>query len=110
MRPLPPRAPLPRLSVPMADALDADAGLGTLLARVQASAERLDCVRAALPPALAAHLRPGPLDDSGWTLLAANGAAAAKLRQCLPALRQRLLEQGWPDVPIRVKVHVARSS
>jgi hypothetical protein len=94
----------------MADALDADAGLGSLLARVQASAQRLASVRTSLPPGLVAHLRPGPLDDSGWTLLAANGAAASKLRQCLPALRQCLLEQGWPDVPIRVKVHVARSS
>lgn len=108
MKPLPRRTPLPRLSVPMAEALAGHEGLGGLLQRIQASAQRLNDARDALPIGLAAHLAPGPLDDSGWTLLARSGAAAAKLRQCIPAVQARLRQRGWPDVPIRVKVHVSR--
>lgn len=108
MKPLPRRAPLPRLSVPMADALAGHEGLGSLLQRIQASNARLADARAALPAGLAAHVSAGPLDESGWTLLARSGSAAAKLRQCLPGIQQRLTQQGWPEVPIRVKVHVSR--
>ena len=108
MKPLPRRAPLPRLSVPMADALAGHEGLGSLLQRIQASDGRMVDARAVLPAGLAAHVTAGPLDENGWTLLARSGAAAAKLRQCLPAIQQRLTQQGWPEVPIRVKVHVSR--
>ena len=37
-----------------------------------------------------AELRPGPLDEAGWTLLVPGGAAAAKLRQLRPALEAAL--------------------
>lgn len=108
MKPLPRRSPLPKLGMPMADALAGSATLGGLLQRIDASARRLHDARAALPAGLAAHLTAGPLDDSSWTLLAHSGAAAAKLRQCIPAVQQRLQQQGWPEVLIRVKVHVSR--
>lgn len=61
-------------------------------------------VRQTLPNALAPHVRPGTLDESGWNLLAANGSVAAKLRQLLPLIEQALLDQGWQGTAIRVKV------
>lgn len=103
----PPRSVPPRLSVPLADALAESGSLGGLLARVRESEQRLREAAGALPPALLAHLKAGPLDDTGWTLLAASGAAAAKLRQCLPTVQRWLCERGWPDLPIRVKVQIA---
>lgn len=95
-------------SLPLAEALGASEGLGALLARVRVSEQRFAAVRQHLPPGLDPLLAPGPLDDEGWTLLVRSGAAAAKLRQCLPTLRHQLQEQGFVDLPIRVKVHVAR--
>ena len=98
----------PTRSLPLAEALSGSESLGALLARVRASEQRFAAIRAQLPPSLAPLLAPGPLDDEGWTLLVRSGAAAAKLRQCLPTLRRHLQDQGFGDLPIRVKVHVAR--
>jgi hypothetical protein len=49
-------------------------------------------------------VRTGVLDETGWNLLVPNGAVAAKLRQCLPAIGQALVEQGWKPTSLRVKV------
>jgi hypothetical protein len=57
-----------------------------------------------LPEALAREVRPGPIDDEGWSLLVSNAAAAAKLRHLLPHLREELLAHGWRDLPIRLRV------
>ena len=50
------------------------------------------------------HLKPGPVDESGWTLLAANTAVAAKTRQLAPRLQQSLQDQGWQVSAVRIKV------
>ena len=65
---------------------------------------RFDAIRPCLPAALAAHVRPGPLDAQGWSLLAANAAVAAKLRQLQPRLEAALRERGWPAAALRIKV------
>jgi len=78
-----------------------------LLRRLQESNARYERVRHLLAPALAPLVRPGSLDDTAWTLTVGSGAAAAKLRQCLPALAKALRDDGWPDVPIRIKVSMA---
>lgn len=57
-----------------------------------------------LPSGLAAHVRPGPLDEEGWSLLAANAAVAAKLRQLAPRLAHALVEAGLGVAAIRIKV------
>jgi hypothetical protein len=49
-------------------------------------------------------VRPGPVDGDCWTLLAAHNPAAAKLRQMLPDLLQRLQERGWQGTAIKVRV------
>jgi Dna[CI] antecedent, DciA len=98
-----------RLSLPMTEALAQSTPLASLLERVRESEARLDAVRGELPPGLAGQVRAGPLDEAGWTLLVSSGAAAAKLRQCLPRLQQALQAQGRPELAIRVKVHVVRA-
>ena len=106
---MPRPAPLPG-TLPLSDALTQSAPLASLLQRVRESSARYEAVRQALRPALASLVRPGPLDETGWALLVPSGAAAAKLRQCLPRVQQALVEQGWPEVSIRVKVQVGSGS
>lgn len=92
----------------MADALHASEPLARLAERLRESKRRFDCIAPALPDALAAHALPGPLDAHGWTVLAENAAVAAKLRQLVPLLAQRLAEHGFAVLPLRVKVSTPR--
>ncbi|MEK8030140.1 hypothetical protein AACH06_04835 [Ideonella sp. DXS29W] len=94
---------------PITEALDANATLANLLQRLKEAEARLVTVREALPPGLRAHVRSGALDETGWNLLVPNGAVAAKLRQCLPAIEQALLVRGWKPTSLRVKVQSERS-
>lgn len=102
--PNPPVAPLTPSATPLRDVLDRSAPLALLQARLRDSNARLVTLRGALPPALAPHVRPGPLDAEGWTLLAANAAVAAKLRQLQPRLEAALRDGGWPPGALRIKV------
>ncbi|MBS0449391.1 MAG: DUF721 domain-containing protein [Proteobacteria bacterium] len=88
----------------MVDALARSTPLELLRERIRESNARYEAIRVVLPAALAAHVRPGPLDDTGWSLLAANAAVAAKLRQLQPRLEAVLREQGRPVAAIRIKV------
>lgn len=85
-------------------ALDQNQALGRLLQRLHESRARFAAIRELLPDSLREQVRPGPLDDAGWSLLAPSGAAASKLRQLVPALEVRLLEQGWQPTPLRIRV------
>ena len=53
---------------------------------------------------MVAHVKAGPLDEDGWTLLAANSAVSAKLRQLQPRLIEALAAKGCKVTSIRVKV------
>lgn len=90
--------------MPLSAALGQSEPLNSLLRRMRDSRARLDAVAALLPETMRAAVRPGPLDDAGWVLLAADSSAAAKLRQLMPALEAALLAAGWPVVAIRIKV------
>ena len=85
-------------------ALQMSAPLARLFARVQDSKARFDAIRSSLPVSLVAHIKPGPVDELGWTLLAANAAVAAKLRQLQPRLEEAVRDRGWTVSAIRVKV------
>jgi len=85
-------------------ALLRSAPLAHLQQLMRGSTARFDAIRSDLPAALAAHVRPGPVDDQGWSLLAANASVAAKLRQLQPRLEDRLRERGWQVSSIRIKV------
>ena len=102
---VPPIAPITPNALPLQDALARSAPLALLQNRLRESNARFETLRDLLPPALAQHLRPGPLDAEGWTLLAANNAVAAKLRQLQPRLEAALLDAGWPLRTLRIKVH-----
>ncbi|MBS0442904.1 MAG: DUF721 domain-containing protein [Proteobacteria bacterium] len=88
----------------VSEALRRSAPLTQLRARLQESADRFEAIRGALPGALARHVRPGPIDEEGWSLLVANAAVAAKLRQIKPHLEGLLREQGWQVSSIRIRV------
>ncbi len=88
----------------VSEALRRSAPLTQLRARLQDSADRFEAIRSALPGALAAQVRPGPVDEEGWSLLVANAAVAAKLRQIKPRLEGLLQEQGWQVSSIRIRV------
>ena len=95
--------PVPQ-ALPIRQALDQSAPLVKLVQRLRESQGRHAAIEPTLPPALRRSVRPGPVDEEGWTLLAANAAVAAKLRHLLPLLAQRLADEGWAALPIRVKV------
>jgi hypothetical protein len=86
------------------DALRANASLARLRERLDESRRRFAAIQTLLTGSLAAQVEPGPLDDTGWTLLAANASAAAKLRQLLPRIEQHLTECGRPVLATRVRV------
>lgn len=78
--------------------------LATLTARLQESRGRFEAVAPHLPPPLRAQVRPGPPDETGWSLLAANNAVASKLRHLQPRLERALADAGWQPSTIRIKV------
>ena len=97
-------SPSNRLARPLAQALDESQPLVGLLRRIQQSRDCLAAISPHLPAALQEQMLAGPLDETGWTVLVSNGAAAAKLRQMLPALEAALRQQSLPGVPMRIKV------
>jgi Dna[CI] antecedent, DciA len=100
-----PTVPLPRT---LAGALAGNPSLAGLAARLRESSERFEAIAPLLPDPLARELRPGPIDDEGWSLLASNAAVAAKLRHLLPRLADELRARSFRDLPIRVRLRSAR--
>jgi len=103
MPPRPPNSTLPA-ALPIGDALAQCAPLARLQALLRESQACLDAVRPLLPAALAAQVRAGPVGEDGWTLLARNPAAAAKLRQLLPRLESTLRSRGWQGSAVKVRI------
>ena len=96
-----------RGTLALADALDQSQPLANLLQRLQQSQARFGAIREQLPEVLRSQVRPGPIDDAGWSLLVPSGAAASKLRQLLPELQAALKAEGWPQTPLRIRVHAS---
>jgi hypothetical protein len=92
-------------AVPAAQAAMGSGILGPLLRQAQVSQACLQALRSVLPPALLAQLQPGPIVDGLWTLLVTAPAAAAKIRQWVPALQAHVRSKGWPVERIEVKIH-----
>jgi hypothetical protein len=84
--------------------LQRSAPLAHLRQRLQDSNARLAAIRDLLPPGLALQVKAAPADEDGWSLLVANAAAAAKLRQLVPRLEERLRQRGWQSRSIRIRV------
>ena len=84
--------------------MDDSAALASLGERLRESRAMLASVMPLLPGPLGDAVTPGPLDADGWSLLAANAAVAAKLRQLVPHLEERLRDAGHAVATVRIKV------
>jgi hypothetical protein len=85
-------------------ALAASDSLSGLAQRMSESQRRLEAVLPLLPAGLARELRPGPIDEEGWSVLVSNAAVASKLRHLLPRLNEALTAPSFRELPIRVRV------
>lgn len=90
--------------LPIDQALGKHEGLARLGVLLRESNRRFEIIRPALPGALTRFVKPGPIDEEGWSLLAANAAVAAKLRHLQPRLEQMLEEEGLRPAKVRIKV------
>jgi hypothetical protein len=78
--------------------------LAQLSQLMRESTQRLRALDLLIAPALRSAIQAGPIDGSSWCLLVSSNAAAAKLRQMLPALQAHLQSQGFVVESIRLKV------
>ncbi|MDC8785871.1 hypothetical protein PRZ01_11785 [Paucibacter sp. hw1] len=89
---------------PIAQALQSHQGLARLGLLLQESNRRMVIIAPALPGPLGRHVKPGPIDEEGWSLLATNAAVAAKLRHLQPRLEAMIEAEGLSPSRIRIKV------
>ncbi|HYD77838.1 hypothetical protein [Ramlibacter sp.] len=95
--------------VTVQQAADDSPTLARLAELARESGERLRAVESLIPAALRPRVKPGPIDGPAWCLLVEGNAAAAKLRQLLPALQAHLCHRGWQVTAIRIKVQTRAS-
>jgi hypothetical protein len=95
-------------AIPLLQAAREAPTLARLTALARDSGERLRQIEALIPSGLRATVKPGPIDGDSWCLLVDSNAAAAKLRQLLPALMAHLRSKGWAVQTIRLKVQGRR--
>ncbi len=81
--------------------------LARLAQLARESGERLKAVEFLIPASLRSAVKPGPIDGPDWCLLVDSNAAAAKLRQVVPALIAHLCSRGWEVTSIRLKVQMS---
>lgn len=96
--------------VSFSQAIDASPSLARLTGMVRESSEMLKSVELLLPSALRGSVKAGPIEDEAWCLLVSGNAAAAKVRQIVPALQARLQSGGRKVTSIRIKVLFESSS
>jgi hypothetical protein len=104
LMPTTPRRPHP---VTLQQAAQESPTLARLAQLARESGEQLKAVEPLIPFSLRSCVRPGPIDGESWCLLVDSNAAAAKLRQLVPALLNRLRDQGRQITAIRLKVQIA---
>ncbi|MDI9332357.1 MAG: hypothetical protein QM527_13825 [Alphaproteobacteria bacterium] len=78
--------------------------LGSLWRQAQEAQNCLAQLRSVLPAPLLSQVQSGPIEGGEWTLLVGHSAAAAKIRQWVPALAAHVRSKGWPVERIVVKV------
>lgn len=83
--------------------------LARLIELSRDSVARLKAVEALIPESLRSTIKAGPIEGPVWCLLLDNNAAAAKVRQLLPALASHLRVKGWEVSSIRLKVQITRN-
>jgi len=70
---------------------------------------RLRAVESMIPAVLRSAVKAGPVDDANWCLIVNSSAAAAKIRQLVPAMEAHLRSKGWQVSAIRLKVQTPSS-
>ncbi len=83
--------------------------LNRLCELARESAQRLKSIESLIPASLRSCVQAGPIEGPVWCLLLANNAAAAKIKQLLPALQAHLRSKGWEVTAIRLKVQMSRN-
>ena len=102
-------SPIRRLHpVTLQQAAEDSPTLARLAQLARESGERLEAVQSLIPAPLRPAVKPGPIDGAAWCLLVDSNAAAAKLRQVIPALLNRLCDRGWQVTSIRLKVQTGQ--
>ncbi len=91
-------------AVSLLQATEESPTLARLASLTRDSTERLRAVEPLIPPLLRPAIRPGPIEGTTWCLLVRSNAAAAKVRQLLPALQAHLRSRGWEVTAIRLKI------
>ena len=93
-----------RTPLTLLQASQSNPGLAKLIAIQKDSNDRLQAIKALIPPALQNNVQCGPLDEGVWCLLLTNTTTAAKMRQLLPALEAHLRSVQLPVTAIRLKI------
>ncbi|MCW5259962.1 hypothetical protein D5045_06770 [Verminephrobacter eiseniae] len=91
-------------AITLQQASEESPALARLTALTRESSERLKAIQTLIPAPLRPAVAAGPIDGSNWCLLVRSNAAAAKIRQLLPALQAHLRSRGWEVNAIRLKV------
>ena len=82
--------------------------LARLIDLTSDSVARLKAIESLIPGSLRSYVKAGPIEGPVWCLILDNNAAAAKIRQILPALAAHLRVKGWEVNSIRLKVQIKR--
>ena len=93
-------------AVTLLQATQASPTLARLTELSQDSTARLKAIESLIPVVLRPAIKAGPIDGTNWCLLVGSNAAAAKIRQLLPALEAHLRIKGWQVSAIRLKVQI----
>ena len=96
--------PVPRRFVPVLQACEDAPTLARLAQLARESRDRLEAVQFLIPGPLRSAVQAGPIEGASWCLLVDGNAAAAKLRQVLPALTAELQRRGTQVTAIRLRV------
>ena len=72
------------------------------------SVARLKAIESLIPGPLRPAVKAGPIEGPVWCLILDSNAAAAKIRQLLPALEAHLRAKVWEVNSIRLKVQITR--
>ena len=95
-------------SVTLLQASQDSSTLARLTELTRDSVARLKAVEFLIPVSLRPAIQAGPIEGPVWCLILDNNAAAAKIRQIVPALASHLRVKGWEVNSIRLKVQITR--
>ena len=100
----------PHQAVSFSQAIDNSPTLAKLAMMARQSGDMLKSVERLLPPSLRASVQAGPIEGDNWCLLVTGSAAAAKVRQLVPALQAQLKADGLAIQTIRRTVLLSKST